>query len=102
MSRQPPEPAASRSAAAPVSRPVLGAVVNTRPTLPRPQRDALRALLHNCAVSGWASQVRNRDPATCRDHVLGRVAWAASVDPVLGARLRDIAARIDREAPGPA
>ncbi|MEX5718066.1 hypothetical protein [Geodermatophilus maliterrae] len=72
-----------------------------RPTLPRPERDALRALLHNCAVHGWASQVRDRDPATFRDHVLGRVARAASVDPVLGARLRVLAARIDWAQPPP-
>ena len=81
---------------------VLGAVVNVRPTLPRSERDALRALLHNCAVSGWASQVRDRDPAGFRDHVLGRVAWAASVDPVLGARLRGLAERIDWGRPGAA
>ena len=74
---------------------VLGTVVNVRPTLPRPERDALRALLHNCATHGWATQVRDRDPATFRDHVLGRVAWAASIDPALGARLRAQAARID-------
>jgi RNA-directed DNA polymerase len=74
---------------------VLGTVVNVRPTLPRPERDALRALLHNCAVHGWTTQVRDRDPATFRDHVLGRVAWASSVDPVLGGRLRVLAAAID-------
>jgi RNA-directed DNA polymerase len=73
---------------------VLGTVVNVRPTLPRPERDALRALLHNCAVHGWTTQVRDRDPATFRDHVVGRVAWASSVDPVLGARLRALAGRI--------
>jgi len=78
----------------------LGAVVNVRPALPRTERDALRALLHNCATRGWASQVRDRDPATFRDHVLGRVAWAASVDPVSGARLRALADRIDWSAPG--
>ncbi|SFU00024.1 hypothetical protein SAMN05660657_04599 [Geodermatophilus amargosae] len=44
-------------------------------------------------MHGWRSQVRDRDPATFREHVLGRVAWAGSVDPVLGARLRDLAAR---------
>jgi hypothetical protein len=49
---------------------VLGAVVNVRPTLPRPERDALRALLHNCARHGWRSQTRGRDPVTFRDHVL--------------------------------
>ncbi len=72
-----------------------------RPTLPREDRDALRALLHDCAVHGWASQVRDRDPATFRDHVLGRVARASSVDPVLGNRLRGLAARIDRAQPPP-
>jgi hypothetical protein len=80
---------------------VLGAVVNERPTLPRPERDALRALLHNCAVSGWRSQLRDRDPATFRDHLLGRIAWAGSLDPALGARLRVLADRIDWSAPGP-
>jgi hypothetical protein len=74
---------------------VLGAVVNVRPTLPRPERDALRALLHNCATHGWRTQTRGRDPATFRDHVLGRVAWASSIDPVLGARLEGLAHRID-------
>jgi hypothetical protein len=88
-------PGKTRTAGAARRQAVLGVVVNERPTLPRPERDALRALLHNCATRGWASQVRDRDPATFRDHVLGRVAWAASVDPVLGARLKDMAARID-------
>jgi RNA-directed DNA polymerase len=74
---------------------VLGAVVNVRPALSRRERDALRALLHNCAVHGWATQVRGRDPATFRDHVLGRVAWAASLDPVSGARLAALADRVD-------
>jgi hypothetical protein len=77
---------------------VLGAVVNVRPTLPRRERDALRALLHNCATHGWAGQTRAADPATFRDHVLGRVAWAASLDPVFGARLSALAARIDWSA----
>ena len=79
----------------------LGAVVNVRPTLPRRERDALRALLHNCATSGWAGQTRDRDPATFRDHVLGLVAWAASLDPVLGARLHRLADRIDWSASPP-
>ncbi|MGY1855491.1 reverse transcriptase family protein [Modestobacter sp. SYSU DS0290] len=77
---------------------VLGAVVNVHPTLPRTERDALRALLHNCAVHGWRSQVRDRDPATFREHVLGRIAWAASIDPGFGARARRLADRIDWSA----
>lgn len=77
----------------------LGAVVNAHPALPRRERDALRAVLHNCAVHGWRSQVRGRNPATFRDHVLGRVAWAASLDPAFGARLHALAARIDWAKP---
>jgi hypothetical protein len=77
---------------------VLGTVVNVRPTLPRADRDALRALLHNCATHGWTTQVRDRDPATFRDHVLGRVAWASSIDPAFGARLRAQAELIDWSA----
>ena len=77
----------------------LGAVVNVRPALPRRERDALRALLHNCARHGWHTQVRGRDPATFREHVLGRVAWATSLDPRSGARLRELADRVDWSAP---
>ncbi len=73
----------------------LGAVVNVHPALPRRERDALRALLHNCAVHGWRSQTRGRDPATFRDRLLGRVAWAASLDATFGARLHALAGRID-------
>ena len=88
-------PAKTRAATPARRQVVLGAVVNDRPTLPRPERDALRALLHNCAVHGWRTQTRERDPATFRDHVLGRIAWAGSLDPDVGARLRVLADRID-------
>jgi hypothetical protein len=74
-------------------------MVNTRPTLARPERDALRALLHNCATQGWTTQTRGHDPATFRDHVLGRVAWASSIDPTWGARLQVLAREIDWTAP---
>jgi len=71
----------------------FGAVLNHHPTLSRPERDALRALLHNCAVHGWRSQARGRDgfPA----HVLGRIGHLSGLDPVLGAKLRDRYDRID-------
>ena len=88
-------PAKTRVAGAGSRQRVLGAVVNTRPMLPRPERDALRALLHNCARHGWATQTRGHDPATFREHVLGRVAWATALDPVFGERLHALARRID-------
>lgn len=72
---------------------VLGAVVNDHPTVPRPERDALRALLHNCAVHGWRSQAREHDDF--RAHVLGRISWVTGLNPVHGARLRSAFDRID-------
>jgi RNA-directed DNA polymerase len=90
--------AKTRSTSSAGRQTVLGTVVNVRPTLPRSDRDALRALLHNCARHGWITQVRDRDPATFRDHVLGRIAWASSVDPPFGRRLRGLAALIDWSA----
>ena len=65
---------------------LLGAVVNDHPTLPRRERDNLRALLHNCAVHGPVSQARGR--ANFRSHLLGRICAVAALDPPLGARLR--------------
>jgi hypothetical protein len=65
----------------------LGAVVNHHPTVSRPERDALRALLHNCAVHGWRSQARGREnfPA----YLQGRIGHVLGLDPALGAKLRD-------------
>lgn len=64
----------------------LGAVLNDRPTAARRERDALRALLHNCAVHGWPSQARGIDEFPA--HVLGRISWIAGLDPRFGAKLR--------------
>ncbi|SHH20361.1 RNA-directed DNA polymerase [Jatrophihabitans endophyticus] len=65
---------------------VLGVVLNHHPAVPRRERDALRALLHNCATTGWRAQARDRDDFPA--HVLGRIAWVQSLDPVHGRRLR--------------
>jgi RNA-directed DNA polymerase len=72
---------------------LLGAVINDRPTVSRAERDALRALLHNCARSGWRSQARDR--ANFPEYVLGRVSWVQGLDPAFGARLRAAYDRID-------
>ena len=79
---------------------VLGAVVNVRPTLARRERDALRALLHNCATHGWAGQTRGPRPgdlprARARPGRLGHVRG-----PAFGARLSALADRIDWSASG--
>lgn len=76
-------------------RQVLGGlVVNERPHVGRAQVDALRAVLHNCAVHGPAAQ--NRDGH--RDfwvHLEGRVGWVAQHDPARGARLTAMLGAID-------
>jgi hypothetical protein len=72
---------------------IAGVVVNDRPSIPRADREALRALLHNCARHGPASQ--NRDEhADFRAHLRGRVAWVASIDARQGARLQALFDRI--------
>lgn len=76
----------------------LGAVVNDHPTVARPERDRLRAIVHNCVVHGGASQARGRP--RFRDELLGRIAALAALDPGLGARLRAGFDRIDWTPPG--
>jgi hypothetical protein len=70
-------------------------VVNVHPAVPRAERDALRATLHNCAVHGWASQARGAGQDEFRARLLGRIAWIGSLSPAHGGRLRAIADRID-------
>jgi hypothetical protein len=64
----------------------LGAVLNHHPTLSRPERDALRAVLHNCATHGWRSQARGRENFPAQ--LLGRIGHVNGLDPALGAKLR--------------
>lgn len=75
---------------------VLGAVINDHPTISRRDRDNLRALLHNCAVHGWRSQARDRTDFA--QHVRGRIAYVAGLDPVLGRVLLERYRTIDWSA----
>jgi retron-type reverse transcriptase len=73
---------------------ITGLVVNHKLAVPRIEIERLRAILHNCTRTGPAAQ--NRDEhADFRAHLLGRVAWVASIDPVKGARLRALFDRVD-------
>lgn len=58
---------------------VCGVVVNQHPNLPRAAFDRLKAELHHAA----------RDPAGAdREHLRGRVAWAAQLNPAKAQRLQ--------------
>jgi hypothetical protein len=64
---------------------LCGISVAERPSVPRRERDRLRAILHNARRDGLEAQ--NRDGhADFQRHLEGRVAWVAAVNP--GARRR--------------
>lgn len=65
---------------------LLGLVVNHTAGVARHERDALRALLHNCVVTGPARQNHEGHP-DFRAHLQGRISWAAAGHPVRLARL---------------
>jgi RNA-directed DNA polymerase len=66
---------------------LCGVVVNECPGVVRRERDALRAILHNCDRHGAESQNRGGH-ADFRAHLLGRISWISSVNGAQGARLR--------------
>ena len=66
---------------------VTGLVVNDRTNVARPERDELRAILHNCVRFGPHSQ--NRDQRSdFGAYLLGRISWINASNPEAGARLR--------------
>jgi RNA-directed DNA polymerase len=73
---------------------VCGIVVNQHPNLPRREFDRLKATLHRCRVNGPAAENRERI-AHWREHLQGRVAWAAQLNPGKAARLQALLLRID-------
>ncbi|MCA9576937.1 MAG: reverse transcriptase family protein [Polyangiales bacterium] len=70
-----------------------GVVVNTRPTLARPELERLEAILTNCVRHGPAGQNR-ADVADFASHLRGRVAWVEQLHPARGAKLRNLYAQI--------
>ena len=73
---------------------VCGMVVNVAPNVAREEFDRLRAVLHDAAVNGPAHANRAGLP-NFRAHLTGRVAWAASLNPARGVRLRAQLAAVD-------
>jgi hypothetical protein len=72
-----------------VSQRAAGVVINDRANIPRPEFDRLKAILHNCAVEGPASQ--NRDgQADFAASLLGRVAHVEMLNPARGKKLKTL------------
>jgi retron-type reverse transcriptase len=65
---------------------VCGVVVNVRPNVARSEYDELRAIIHNAARHGPASQNRTgvEDFAA---HLRGRISWVAALNPARGEKL---------------
>jgi RNA-directed DNA polymerase len=76
---------------------VTGVVVNQHPNLAREEYDRLRAALHRLALDGPPAE----DGVDLRAQLRGRVAWAESLNPNRGAKLRRLYDRIDWDRPGP-
>lgn len=73
---------------------VCSIVVNQHTNLPRPEFDRLKAILHRCMTHGPASENRDDKPHW-REHLQGRVAWAAQLNPVKAQRLKRLLDQID-------
>jgi hypothetical protein len=76
---------------------VCGIVVNDRVNVARTEYDTLRAIIHNAARD--RPEVQNRAGVTdFRAHLLGRIAWVASLNPARGETLKREFARISWDA----
>ena len=66
---------------------ITGIVVNAHCNPDRAAFDTLKAILHNCTLTGPAAQNREGLP-DFRRHLQGRVAWVEHLNPARGAKLR--------------
>ena len=71
------------------SQHIASIVINRKLTTARDDFDLLKATLHNCAKHGPASQNRLALPHF-REHLMGRIAHVAQVNPARGAKLRAV------------
>ena len=73
---------------------VCNIVVNARPNLSRDEFDRLKAQLHRCATLGPSTQ--NREGLLhWEQHLRGRVAWAAQLNPAKAQRLQRLLDQVD-------
>lgn len=79
---------------------VCGVVVNVRTNVLRAEYDELKAILHNAARHGPASQNR-AGVADFEAHLRGRISWVASLNPARGEKLRRRWAEVRWDEGGP-
>jgi len=79
---------------------VCGIVVNARTSLPRDEFDRLKAILHACIRHGPASQ-NSAGHGEWKEHLRGRIAWAAQLNAAKAARLERMFAQVDWDADAP-
>ncbi len=91
-------PAKSRIMKRGVRQRITGILVNAHCNTGRAEFETLKAILHNCARAGPASQNRASVP-DFRRHLEGRIAWAAQVNLVRGLKLWGLFDRIDWTPP---
>ena len=72
---------------------VAGVVVNDRPNIRREEYDRLKAILHNAARHGAASQNREGHP-DFEAHLRGRISHVAMLNPARGERLLRLFERV--------
>lgn len=77
---------------------VTGIVVNQKINVPREDRRKFRAILHNCAKHGVASQAG--DHADFPAYLAGYAAYVHMVDPALGKKYLDEVARLTGDTNG--
>jgi hypothetical protein len=85
-----------RSLGQAVRQQIAGIVVNAHPNICRREFDRIKALVHNCAVHGVATQNRSAS-SHFREELLGRISWVSMVNPRRGEKLRAAFARIQWE-----
>jgi len=76
-----------------VRQQLAGVVINRHPNLARDCYDRCKAVLHNCALHGPASQNREAH-GDFRAHLMGKVAHATMLNPRRGAKLKVLFDRI--------
>ena len=74
---------------------VTGVVVNAHPNLARDEYDRLRATLHRLTLDGPPAD----EGVDLRAQIRGRVAWAESLNPGRGVKLRRLYDRIEWDGP---